>query len=265
MSNAELDPHVLISARMADNLKIISLPTDRARWGWVIVLGEAKLQRPAGRFPTLAVLRHVAGKYASQVDHFINAGLLETVPILCDRCVVEVLDPKDGNVVVHDWRAHQERRSRSQEWRDANGVPSGHVNLPGNGGETAGKQSGTSHAGAPDRADAGALQSPSPQSPSEEPTSEDLVLTWLAGHGATIQPNGNGYHRELVTFVGRRGAQAVIRAMEARYAAGDRSVAQLLYGAMNDAEPIHRPRGGKPEPKGHQRSEEELADAFRTA
>ena len=55
MTDSELDPHVLISCRVSENPKIIDLPNDRARWGWVILMGKAKLQRPPGRFASLRV------------------------------------------------------------------------------------------------------------------------------------------------------------------------------------------------------------------
>jgi len=114
----------------------------------------------------------------------------------------------------------------------------------------------------PTRAGAGpsALRPPLSDSASDI-TAEDAVLTWLASVGATVMPDGNGYHRELVTFVGRQGAAKVIDAMKARYAAGDRSSRQLLYGAINDLEQIHRP-SSKAKPKGFQPQDEEVAGAW---
>lgn len=86
------------------------------------------------------------------------------------------------------------------------------------------------------------------------------VLSYLASVGATVAPNGNGYHRELVQLVGRQGAVKVLAAMKARRAAGDRSARQLIYGAANDLEPIAR--RGKPQTKGYTASEEEANRAF---
>lgn len=85
------------------------------------------------------------------------------------------------------------------------------------------------------------------------------VLSWLATVNATIQPNGNGYHRELVQLVDRRGAVAVVAAMKVRYAAGDRSARQLLYGAANDLEPISRPAPSKAKGLGPAKEEAERA------
>jgi len=95
--------------------------------------------------------------------------------------------------------------------------------------------------------------------PDDEP--EWSVLSYLASVKAVIQPNGNGYHRELIALVERQGPVKVIAAMKARYAAGDRSPRQLLYGASNDLEPITRPAPVK-EKGGHQASKEEAERAF---
>lgn len=87
------------------------------------------------------------------------------------------------------------------------------------------------------------------------------VVSWLASVNAVITPNGNGYHRELVQLVERRGAVAVLSAMKIRYSAGDRSARQLLYGAANDLEPIARTIA--PKTKGSGPSTEEAESAFR--
>lgn len=79
----------------------------------------------------------------------------------------------------------------------------------------------------------------------EKPTDEDVVLIWLASVKATVQPNGNGHHRDLVGLVARHGVEPVLAAMKGRYAAGDRAKSQLIYGAANELEPIHRPGGAK--------------------
>lgn len=81
--------------------------------------------------------------------------------------------------------------------------------------------------------------------PGEGDDPEWPVMSWLASVNATIQPNGNGYHRELVQLVSRQGAVKVLAAMKTRHAAGERSSRQLLYGAANDLEPI----GGRNTPK----------------
>lgn len=87
------------------------------------------------------------------------------------------------------------------------------------------------------------------------------VLSWLACVNAPVQPNGSGYHVELVKLVERQGAVKVLAAMKSRYAAGDRTARQLIYGAANVLEPIAREQA-KPA-GGHTRTEKEAEDAFR--
>lgn len=93
MSDAERDPSVLVSARLADHAKLILLPNDAARWGWVKLLGRAKLRRPAGEFPNVIVLAHDLGPHARYIDAYLTAGLLERRP--------------EDILVVHDWGRHQ--------------------------------------------------------------------------------------------------------------------------------------------------------------
>lgn len=163
MTDAERDPHVLVSARIGGSQKMLSLPSHRARWGWIVMLGQAKLQRPPGRFQSLMQARYLAGEFRDAVVAWLDAGLLHAAPAAreCKRCSSAFTELRDDEVVVHDWRHHQER-SRTTEWRDAKGVPSGHVNLSGETtGKRAGKQSGKQKGNTPPRAPTRALQSQS--------------------------------------------------------------------------------------------------------
>jgi hypothetical protein len=147
MSDADRDPHVLVSARAAEHPKIIELPNDRARWGWVVLLGKAKLQRPPGRFASLRVVEAVMGDFRRYVTDYLRVGILERGDGRCERCAVVIPDAKPDEIVVHDWAENQ---SRTQRWRRENGLTSGHHNLtPGNTGETLGETPGKQpHAGA---------------------------------------------------------------------------------------------------------------------
>jgi hypothetical protein len=116
-------------------------------------------------------------------------------------------------------------------------------------------------AGAQDSSSLSDSFSPSKTDRARDDEPEWPVLSYLASVKAFIRADGNGYHRELIALVERRGAVAVVTAMRARYAAGDRSARQLLYGAANALEPI---ASGKATParKGHQVSDEEADRAF---
>lgn len=80
---------------------------------------------------------------------------------------------------------------------------------------------------------------------------EAPVLVWLASVGAYLAPDGGKLHRNLVMFVERQGAEVVLAAMQVRYQGGDRTPSQLIFGAENELEQIHRP-DRKPKPKGYQ-------------
>jgi DNA-binding transcriptional ArsR family regulator len=68
------------------------------------------------------------------------------------------------------------------------------------------------------------------------------VLAYLASVGATVQPNGNGFHRRLIRLVDRRGADAVLGAMRRLHAADPTlSDRQLIFGAEDALEPTPKP------------------------
>lgn len=141
MSNAHRDPHVLISARIGSSPKLLDLPSHRARWGWIVMLGQAKLVNPPGRFASMRQAQFVAGEFRDLVKPWIDAGLLHAGPV-ARECKSTGCGPAafgtigEDEMLVHDWRAHQERVSRTTEWRQNNGVANGHTNLSGNTGET---------------------------------------------------------------------------------------------------------------------------------
>jgi hypothetical protein len=115
-------PWVAIEAAIRVNHKLVALPSDSARWGWVCLLGEAKQQRPAGTFRSLAHLREAAGRFARFIPKYQEQHLLETAGALCGRCEKRWPAIPDGVVVVHDWALHQRdpgSAERSADWREA--------------------------------------------------------------------------------------------------------------------------------------------------
>lgn len=251
MSDAERDPQVLVSARIADHEKLIHLPSDAARWGWIVVLGRAKLRRPAGRFPSRSVLAHDLGRYARFVDDYLRVGLLE------DR---------DGCLVVHDWSKHQGRRSeeplsgkdRTARWRDRHRDESVTEDT---------SQSDETVTG-PSRARASALSPSLSQSittsqrngtavPADDDP-ESPALAYLAGVGAQVIPDGNGIHRKLIDLIRRRGIDPVLAALRELHDADPHaSGRQLVFAAENALDrPTVTVRGG------HTRTLEETVNAW---
>lgn len=185
MSDAEKDPHVLVSARAAEHPKLIELPSDRARWGWIVLLGKAKLQRPAGRFASRRVLDAVMGEHRRHVADYLRVGILE----LAD----------DGSVTVHDWSKVQ---SRTTQWRRSVGLASGHESLSGkhsgnqagNAGETLGETSGNNPP-----AGAAAMQSQSIERSTTKATQDDG-----GGAGGVLPDAADDWWRVTGSYPGDR-------------------------------------------------------------
>lgn len=108
MAKPRRDPYVAVDATIRKNHKLAALSSDAARLGWIYVgLGEAKLQRPSGKFATRAHWDEVAGRFARYLREYIAVGLLEESPTLCDRCRETWGDVPAGTLIVHDWHRHQ--------------------------------------------------------------------------------------------------------------------------------------------------------------
>lgn len=108
MAKPRRDPYVAVDATIRKNHKLAALSSDAARLGWIYVgLGEAKLQRPSGKFATRAHWDEVAGRFARYLREYIAVGLLEEAPRLCDRCRATWGDTPGGTLIVHDWHRHQ--------------------------------------------------------------------------------------------------------------------------------------------------------------
>lgn len=238
MSDAERDPHVLISARIGTSQKILGLPSHRARWGWIVMLGQAKLQHPPGRFESFTQVRAVAWEFRDCIAAWQDAGLLHVAETACARCRKAFGFIGPAEVVVHDFREHQERKSRTTEWRQEKGIASGHDNLPeatsGNNGETTGKHGEISPLA---RAHAGALQSLSlskeTSSPSRAPEdSDDCLDTYY--RLTRFRPWGIWSGDKLIGAAREYGDEAVTVALRAEHALDvnkdtlmDRSFARL--------------------------------------
>lgn len=214
---------ITVDTALPNHRKMADLPSDAARWGWLVSLCEAKEQRTPGTFASEKHYRHVMPRHGRFLPDYLRVGLMDK--------------GDDGTLHVHDWRKHQWAAAKGHQ-RDKAKTSDGPKDDP-------------------------RALSLSLSMSKDEVEDETVVLAWLAKVGATVQPDGNGYHRELVRFIARQGASAVLEAMKARYAAGDRSARQLIYGAQNDLEQIHRPSGKST--KGMTGNAKEAERAFRTA
>lgn len=180
-----------------------------------------------------------------------------SVRVLAEVELIDLLP--GGRYRVHGLDAERERRRLAATSRPTKGPKSGPDGSRSvterypNGSGTTGLRRDETRQDETSRADA------RPTDQWDDP--EFPVLSYLASVRATVQPTGNGYHRELVALVERQGADKVVAAMQRRHAAGDRSARQLIYGAANDLEPVHR--GKAAESKGHHAQDvEEVERAF---
>lgn len=279
-------PWVAIDAGIRTSPKLAALPSDSARLGWLYIgLGEAKLQRPAGRFASRAHWAEVAGRFARYLPSYLAVGLLEEAPELCDRCRAAWGELPAGTLVVHDWQRHQRdptgavRVAALRDRRSSNGDVTPETrqrNAVRNGDVTAERRRGNG-AVTPDSRARGMTETETETYVSTELERADSSLGgaarangavhdddpllgvrgWLSQRRADIDPGGRPAI-ELARLVDRHGAEAVIAAM-ASLPGPLTDGRQFVYGAAKALAPI--PDVRRPV-KGFQRSADEVAAAF---
>jgi hypothetical protein len=255
-------PWVAIEAAIRVNHKLVALPSDSARWGWVCLLGEAKQQRPAGTFRSLAHLREAAGRFARFVPDYQKQHLLETAGALCERCEKRWPSIPDGVVVIHDWSVHQRdpgSAERSADWREAQ--KQGTDERTPNEKRTLGDTD-------PSRALSLSMSTSesetNPREPYQVPRPSDdvwrisLVVEELVG-SFPYSP-GSRVFDAMAEDVGKLGVERVesaYRALRAEYASEPMDAAGIVYGAHKRLFRIpDAPRTGKAAAKGGVSAEE---------
>ena len=71
---------ILIDARIDHDPRIIALPSDAARWGFVVALTEAKWTTPEGIFGNREALAHALGVRSKFIAAYLKVGLLTVLP-----------------------------------------------------------------------------------------------------------------------------------------------------------------------------------------
>ena len=102
---------IAIDCDLFDHPKMVDLPSDSARYGWLVTLSKAKRQRNAGSFASAKHFTHVLGRYGKYVTDYVKAGLL-------DR-------DDTGELTIHDWRKHQWASSKAKIREDDDETSSG--------------------------------------------------------------------------------------------------------------------------------------------
>src|SRR5690348_6928036 len=116
-------PWVAVAADVRRSDKLAALPSDTARWGWLVLLGEAKLLRRQGSFSP-GQWSEVMGRYAKYLPDYITTGLVHRAPTFCDADHIAACLRGRGpfskdTLVVHDWPKHQrEHAVRQQRYRE---------------------------------------------------------------------------------------------------------------------------------------------------
>lgn len=103
----EREPWIKVRIGIVRSDKLAALPSDTARWGWVRVLAEAKIQRQMGMFGSRRHLSALLGQHGRFVAAYISAGLLEEAPAICARCRPQHPDARPDELIVHDYRREQ--------------------------------------------------------------------------------------------------------------------------------------------------------------
>jgi hypothetical protein len=210
---------IALDCDLFDHPKMVDLPSDSARYGWIVTLSKAKRQRNAGSFASTKHFSHVMGKFGKFADTYVKAGLLEKAD--------------DGSLTIHDWRKHQWAASKAKI-REDEGETSGGLNVDIE--ETLSGSKEDSRAGSAVPVLNSSSSKGVVKGDDDEP--EFPLVQWLAKHGSYVTP-GNGYHRHLITAVERHGAPAILRMFDKLSRAGvvDGDTKGFVFGATDALNP----------------------------
>jgi hypothetical protein len=263
-------PWVAVEAAIRVNHKLVALPSDSARWGWVCILGEAKQQRPAGAFRSMAHLREAAGRFARFIGDYQKQGLLEASAALCVRCAKRWPSATDGMIVVHDWHVHQVdpgAAKRAKDWREADERTDTER-------ETNEKSSfvDTDPSRALSLSLSTSLSETNPREPYQVPTAADDV--WRVVGVIEDLVGSFGYSRGSKVFdrmaddvaqLGPDRVETAYRSLRAEFASDPMDAAGIVYGGHKRLFPIPdgpRPSKAAAKPKGFQPDADEVVRAF---
>jgi hypothetical protein len=101
------EPWIKVKIGLARSGKIVGLPSGDARFGYVVLLLESKVQRVLGEYDSRAHVAGVLGKYARFIDAYLTADLIHEAPSVCPDCKARHPGLKRGQIVVHDYAKEQ--------------------------------------------------------------------------------------------------------------------------------------------------------------
>lgn len=268
MSDAHLDPAVLVSATIRGHRKILNL-TIEERWAYIVLLGEAKLSRPPGQFDNRTVLDYKMAELAPCVEAHLREGFIHAAPTRCNDCRALFGIVDRGVILVHNWQLQQGRSTaRVRKHRREHGLTSGHQTLadvvsarfpsvspdasPSVTPALLRARGSRSHSQDVDLLSSGGGAGEGADDPL------DAVEQWLAEHRIHGGGPGSRTHTALARLADQEGAPVVIAAFE-RLAADHpelREAPQFVFGAQKLLHPIPDVHGpNRPAAKGHSGSE----------
>lgn len=165
-----------------------ALPSDAARYGWIVALGEAKLLQRSGSF-TPGQWREVMGRHARYLKDYTSVGLLHVAPQSCDesRCRRGRGDWEPDTLVIHDWPVYQrEHAVRQSNYRDARTDKKSDTESDGR---------SDTESDTPSRALSGVVSQPYPGGGSGG--NPDAVMAYHDITGSTPRPGKNGSRGSL--------------------------------------------------------------------
>lgn len=95
---------ITLDTKLGRHPKMAALPSDTARYGWVMTLLEAKEQRTPGTFASANHFRFVMSRHGRFLEDYIRVGLM-------DR-------EDDGTIRIHDWQRHQWAANKARQRED---------------------------------------------------------------------------------------------------------------------------------------------------
>jgi hypothetical protein len=233
------DPWVAVDATIRRSVKLTALPSDTARYGWIVALGEAKLLYRQGTFSPGQWVE-VMGRYARHLRSYVAVGLMHVATDYCDLahqggCLSGRGPFTSGTLVIHDWPRHQREHARRQSeyrGRDAESDAGSDVQ-------------GDAESDVPTRARvAVAVYGQIPKTESSVPSADHFALQALAEE-LTQQPyalaNLNGKLGEkALRQLAAHGLMATERAWRAAAEASGPlpTIGQVVLGADNRLNPI---------------------------
>ncbi len=199
---------ITLDTKLGNHPKMAALPSDAARYGWVLTLLEAKEQRTPGTFASEKHYRHVMPRHGRFLADYVKAGLIDK--------------GDDGTLHVHDWQRHQWASAKAAQRETSNGQVE---DIPKT---SLGQQQDASRA-VPVHVSVSSSTEGGAGGNLEYDDDERRVFLAMARAGAHIRPE-SGMGQRVLRLIGRRGADAILAELARLSKSGPLSDRQIVFG-----------------------------------